>query len=270
MIDKTELLNVGISPFEDSTENLYYGYNRIRCFTIQYLYKVMLWRYYEKLSKKYDWGIEIESCSVILESNTISEDAYIDDFYTLVNANFKLLLSIVKRFGWEMTVVEVDPDDPSFKEYSNKEGDLKAFLNTYKEMPENEKELLLSYQEIFQDIGVMDETSDVWVLYLPKLGRYLKFRNENMERVKELFQEEDKRIMELVDYLGHPLFYQFEKNYKQEEDRFLVAFICGYGMGGEIDLHYLTPQWVIGSFVTYELLLHAEQIFGYHGIEMEE
>ena len=31
----------------------------------------------------------------------------------------------------------------------------------------------------------------------------------------------------------------------------------------DFDLEYLTPEWVIGSFVMYELLLHAEEIFQY-------
>lgn len=270
MIDRKELLNIRISPFDEETECLYFGYNTIDHFTIRYLYKVMFWRYYEKLSQKYDWGITVETCSVVLTDNIISEDAYQDDFYILVNENYQLLLSVANRFGWEISVIEVDPDAPSFEEYGNGKTSLETFLNFFKEMPENEKCFFLSCSNVFKDTGVMDGPGEIWVLNHPKLGQYLKFRNENMDRVKELFEEEDKKIMELVGWLGHPLFLQFSENYKQEEDRFLAAFACGYGMGGEVELYYLTPQWVIGSFVTYELLLHAEQIFKYYGIGMEE
>ncbi len=263
MIDKKELLGIRISPFDKKAENLYFGYYTMTTYTIQYLYKVMLWRYYEKMSQKYNWGIEVEADSVDFMNHTIMEDIYGDDFYTLVEANYQLLLSIVNRFGWEISVAEVDPDDSLFEKYVKQEIDLEAFLNSDKALLENERELLLSYHEIFQDISVMDSISNIWVLRHPKLGRYLKFREENKDHVKELFEEEDKKIMELVDYLGHPLFLQFDENYKREGDRFLAAFVCGFGMDGEIDFNYLTPQWVIGSFITYELLLHAERIFGY-------
>ncbi len=263
MIDKKELLGIRISPFDKKAENLYIGYYTMSSYTVQYLYKVMLWRYYEKLSQKYNWGIEVEADSVDFMNHIILEDTYGDDFYTLVEANYRLLLSIVNRFGWEISVVEVDPDDLSFEKYGRQEIDLEAFLNSYKALPENERGLLLSYHEIFRDISVMDSISNIWVLHHPKLGRYLKFRDENKEHVKDIFDEEDKKIMELVVYLGHPLFLQFDENYKREGDRFLAAFVCGYGMDGEIDLNYLAPQWVIGSFITYELLLHAERIFGY-------
>lgn len=263
MTDKKELLNVRLSPFDEETECLYFGYNAINHYTIRYLYNVMLWRYYERLSQKYDWGIEVETCNADLTNAIILEDAYYDDFYTLVEANYRLLSSIANRFGWELYAVEVDPDNPLCEKYSKGEISLETLLNTFEEMCENDKKVFLSCEDAFQDIGVMDGPGEIWVISHPKLGRYLQFRKENMVRIKELFEEEDKKIMELVDWLRHPLFLQFGKHYKWEEGRFLAAFACGYGMGGEIDFYYLTPQWLIGSFVTYELLLHAEQIFKY-------
>lgn len=263
MTDKKEFLNVRISPLDEKTEYLYYGYNAINYFTIRYLYKVMLWRYYEKLSQRYDWGIEVETCSADLTNDTILEDAYDDDFYTLADANYRLLSSVAERFGWELCTVEVDPDDPLYEKYSKKETSFEEFLNTFEEMPENDKRIFLSCKDVFEDIGIMESPGEIWVFIHPKLGQYLKFRDENMALVKELFEEEDKKIMELMGWLRHPLFLQFSEHYKREGDKFLVTFACGYGMDRDIDLHYLSPQWVIGSFVTYELLLHADQIFKY-------
>ena len=88
-----------------------------------------------------------------------------------------------------------------------------------------------------------------------------------MEEIERVFKEEDERIMYLVDWVGHPLFMQFARNQKQEGNNFYAAFICGFNGEFEIDIYYLLPEWVIGCFVVYELLLHAEELFRYQVAE---
>lgn len=263
MIDRKELLQIRTSPLDEWIENIYFAYRTICHLSIRYLYMVMLWRYYEMLSQKYDWNIEVETCSIVLTADMIREDTLQDEFYYLCNANRQLLLSVAERFGWETAIASIDPEEETYEEYKEGRDSLETFLSTYDELTENEKRIFLSYSDIFQGMDYLEGACEIWVLEHPKLGRYLKFRDENMAQVEQLFKEEDKKIMELVKWLGHPLFLQFDENYKREGDRFLAAFICGYGWDGEVELYYLTPEWVISSFVVYELLLHAEQIFGY-------
>ena len=77
------------------------------------------------------------------------------------------------------------------------------------------------------------------------------------------FKEEDERIMYLLDWVGHPLYMQFDCNHMLGESAYYAAFLCGYNGEFEIDMYYLSPEWVIGCFVVHELLLHAERLFRY-------
>lgn len=270
MIDRKELLQVRISPFDSWTESLYFSYDMISKYTIRHLLRVMLWRYYEKLSQKYDWGIEMETCSAALTATTIWEDEQEEELCYLPEANAQLMQSVADRFGWKTSVVLVEYEDEAYLRYQDGRDSLKTFLNTYVRMDEDEKQLFLSFESIFQSMFFLEDNIEIRVLKHSKLGNYLKFRTKNMSQVNTFFQEEDQKIMELLEYLGHPLFIQFNRNWKQEGDEFLAAFICGYTDEMDIDLSYLTPEWVIGSFVVYELLLHAEQIFGYQEKQKKE
>ena len=270
MIDRKELLQIELSPFSEWVQCMYYAYEAPCIFSVRYLYMVMFCRYYEALSRKYHWNIEIETFRTILTAEMIRDEheGCCDSFFELYNVGKSLLLEVGKRFGWTIADIFIDLDrNEVFDEWKNECISLTAFLDTYDQITTDEKRIFLAYKEVFDEIVGLEGECEVCVMENPKLGQYLAYRESHMEEIESMFKEEDERIIYLVDWVGHPLFMQFARNQKREGNNFYAAFICGFNGEFEIDIYYLLPEWVIGCFVIYELLLHAEQLFQYQVAE---
>lgn len=265
MIDRKELLQIELSPFSEWVQHLYYAYEAPCIFSVRYLYMVMFCRYYEALSQKYQWGIEIETFRTVLTSRMIKdEDNGCDNFFYLYNVGRNLLFTVGRRFGWTIADVFIELDhNQALDDWKSDSISLAAFLDTYDQLTPDEKRIFLAYEGIFDEIVDMQGECEVCVMENPKLGQYLAYRESHMEEIEREFKAEDERIMYLVDWIGHPLFMQFTRNQKQEGDNYYAAFTCGFNGEYEMDMYYLSPEWIIGSFVVYELLLHAEQLFQY-------
>lgn len=267
MIDRKELLQINFSPFSEWVQQWYYAYEVPCHFTMRYSLMVMFCRYYDALNKKYHWDIEIETFREILTPEKILDDEDCDDFFNIYNVGKELLLKVGKRFGWNIADIYIDTErNPAFDEFHDGKMDLRTFLDIYDQLDPEEKRIFMSYENIFGETRGLEGECEVCVLEHPKLGKYLEFRKSNMKQIRKKFKEEDERIMSLLDWISHPLFLQFDRNEKQEGDCYYAAFVCGFNGEFETDIYYLTSEWIIGSFVVYELLLHAEQIFQYQEV----
>ncbi len=266
MIDRKELLRINLSPFSEWVQHLYYAYEAPCFFAVRYLYMVMFCRYYEALNQKYQWNVEIQTFRTVLTAKMIrdEDDDDCDNFFELYNVGKNLLKTVGERFGWKIANIIVDLDRNSvFDEWKSENISLPAFLDVYDQISADEKRIFLVYEEIFDDIKALEGECEVCVMENRKLGQYLIYRESHMEEIERLFKKEDERIMYLLEWIGHPLFIQFDRNQKQEGDNYYVAFTCGFNGEFEIDMYYLSPEWVIGCFVIHELLLHAERLFQY-------
>lgn len=266
MIDRKELLQIELSPFSQWVQQLYYAYEAPCIFSVRYLYMVMFCRYYEALNQKYQWDIEIETFRTVLTAKMIrdEDDDGCDNFFQLYHVGKELLLTVGKRFGWTIADIVIDLDrNQALEEWKNEDISLSGFLDTYDQISADEKRIFLAYEEIFDEITVMEGECEICVMENQKLGQYLTYRETHMEEIERAFKAEDERIMEVIDWICHPLFIQFDRNQKQKGNNYYAAFTCGFNGEFEIDMYYLSPEWVIGCFIVYELLLHAEQIFQY-------
>ena len=80
MIDRSELLQVELFPFSDGTLFRYFSHQGRATWTVRYLHMVMIQRYYDMLSQKYDWNVEIPTYNESLTSQTIARDLLEENF----------------------------------------------------------------------------------------------------------------------------------------------------------------------------------------------
>lgn len=262
MMDRKTLLEIDPFPFSEEVLDEYIAFEGPDDPTVRYLYLVMMCRYYEKMCREYDWQAETPTPREILSKKAMDDEMREDECCQLIlDINYCLMGYIGKYFGWEVAELLIDAGfDTAYEEYKDGSISLDDFLKASGMERPAARSLFSAYAEILDEAEMMEGRCDIFVLGSRKLGRYLQFRDHHMEEVKNKYKAEDERIEELLQYLGHPLAVQAAEHYKRENGYFLAAFICGFNGAYEFDLYYLNPAWIIGSFVVFGLLSHAERL----------
>ena len=265
MISREELLAVEISPLNERLWMSCYDYPMSVSVIRRYVYMLLTFQYYDLLNKRYQWEIIISIPKIDITEILCDDllDVEFEYYYDMTNMNYELMLQIINRFGWKIARAELEVDwDEEYTKLKNSAITLDTYL-LGKELSAEERCMLLQCEDIFNDADGMLDTVEVFMLMHEGFGRYLDFRNAHEAEIRAKFNAEDRRLMEIKDWIQHPLAIQHALRCGAENGRFWAAFLCGCDGEIEFDIRDLTPEWVIGSFVMQELVSHAEQIFKY-------
>lgn len=262
MHTRDEILKIDYAPFSEEILLNCIGVPFARADDMeQYVYTMITYQYYQVFKAQYGYDLPPLNLSKWPYKRVLLYRDYIGDilYSEVLQENYSIMYHVLNICNWSYFELELNPE--VITEYESPE----QYLGK-SDLSKEKLERLELFEDVLEEAFELasEDCATLTIMYSRKIGRYLKFREENMSSIRSDFLKEDERIMELLEfYIGHPLTAQFSRASLRHEDEYLVAFNVGFNGYYSFDLIGLYPTWVLSNYIVDELIDHAENIFGY-------